>query len=73
MYLNYKQALNGSIKGNTIDKGAIERVMLSRAESNFDEILKAYKKKYGIELRDAIFESIPSDDYRDFLVALGRK
>ncbi|XP_062109843.1 annexin D8-like [Humulus lupulus] len=69
----YAKALYGSIKGITTDKGAIERVMVSRAESDFDEIQRAYKNKYGIELREAICEGIPSGDYRDFLVALARK
>ncbi|KAF4367453.1 hypothetical protein F8388_025871 [Cannabis sativa] len=61
----YAKVLHGSIKGN------IEGVMVSRAESSdFDEIQRCYKNKYGIELREAISETIPSGDYRDFLLAL---
>ncbi|PON49126.1 Annexin [Parasponia andersonii] len=69
----YAKALYGSIRGNPTDKGAIERVMVSKAGSDFDDIQKAYKRKYGNELRDAICESIPPGDYRDFLVTLARK
>lgn len=35
-----------------------------------DEIKRVFKEKYGKELADVICESIPSGDYRDFLVAL---
>ncbi|EXB31240.1 Annexin D8 [Morus notabilis] len=71
----YAKTLYGSIKGITGDKAAIERVMVSRAEVDMDEIQRVYKKKYGIQLRDALSlcENIPSTDYRDFLVALATK
>ncbi|KAF3441168.1 hypothetical protein FNV43_RR15080 [Rhamnella rubrinervis] len=69
----YAKTLHGSMKGTTTDKGGLLRLLVSRAEVEMDEIRKAYKNKYGIELRDAICESIPSGDYRDFLVALATK
>ncbi|XP_031258651.1 annexin A3-like [Pistacia vera] len=69
----YAKRLYASIKGTTCDKGALGRVIVSRAEIDMDEIQRIFKKKYGMELRDAICESIPSGDYRDFLVALATK
>ncbi|KAJ4823432.1 hypothetical protein Tsubulata_050014 [Turnera subulata] len=67
----YAKALYTSIKGTTTsDKGALARVMISRAEIDMDGIQKVFKNTYGVELRDAICESIPYGDYRDFVVAL---
>lgn len=70
---NLLQALYASIRGTTTDRGALARVMMSRAEIDMDEIQDFFKKKFGMELRDAISEAIPSGDYRDFLVALATK
>lgn len=67
------QTLHGSIKGMTKDKGGLARVILSRAEVDMDEIQRVYRKKYGKEMIEAICESIPSGDYKDFLVALANK
>lgn len=61
------------MKGTTVDNGALARVMVSRAEVDMDEIQRFFKEKYGMELKDAISESIPSGEYRDFLVALATK
>ncbi|KAI8562753.1 hypothetical protein RHMOL_Rhmol03G0059400 [Rhododendron molle] len=69
----YAQTLYGSIKGMTKDKCGLARVMLSRAEVDMDEIQRVYRKKYGVGMIEAICESIPAGDYRDFLVALARK
>lgn len=69
----YAKILYASIMGTRVDKGAVARVLVSRAEVDMDEIQRIFKKKYGMELRDAICESIPSGDYRDFLVALATK
>ncbi|KAK9291269.1 hypothetical protein L1049_009457 [Liquidambar formosana] len=69
----FAKALYTSIKGTTKDKDALVRVMVSRAEADMDEIQRIFKKKYGMELRDSICESIPCGDYRDFLVALAIK
>ena len=70
------QTLYGSIKGLTKDKGDLARVMVSRSAVDMDEIQRAFKKKYGMEVREAMCESesnIPSGDYRDFLVTLATK
>ncbi|KAF2306907.1 hypothetical protein GH714_022452 [Hevea brasiliensis] len=69
----YAKALYASIRGTTADRGALTRVMMSRADVDMDEIQGMFKKKYEMELRDAICESIPSGDYREFLVALATK
>ncbi|KAF8395519.1 hypothetical protein HHK36_019467 [Tetracentron sinense] len=66
----YAKVLHASIKGTTTEKCDLLRVIVSRAEVDMDEIQSVFKKKYGKELRDAISESIPNGDYRDFLVAL---
>lgn len=82
----HEQKLYASIKGwtssSSSDKGALVRVIVSRAEVDMDEIQRVFKKKHGIELRDAISSlvrenhNIPSEtsgDYTDFLVALASK
>ncbi|XVF30768.1 hypothetical protein REPUB_Repub16aG0087200 [Reevesia pubescens] len=69
----YAKTLFTSIKGMTADRGALARVMVSRAEIEMDEIQRVFKIKYEVELREAICESIPSGDYRDFLLALANK
>ncbi|XP_057505693.1 uncharacterized protein LOC130788987 [Actinidia eriantha] len=72
----YAQTLYGSIKGLTKDKGDLARVMMSRSEVDMDEIQRVFRKKYGMEVREAMCEresNIPSGDYRDFLVALATK
>ncbi|KAE8710325.1 DCD (Development and Cell Death) domain-like protein [Hibiscus syriacus] len=69
----YAKVLFASIKGMTADRGAVTRVMVSRSETEMDEIQKVFKAKFGVEPREAICESIPSGDYRDFLLALANK
>lgn len=49
------------------------RVMLSRAEVDMDEIQRELKKKYGLELKNVMRETIPRGNCRDFLVALATK
>ncbi|KAM2043972.1 hypothetical protein ACFX1T_008345 [Malus domestica] len=66
----FAAVLYASMKGCISDEGAVRRVMVSRAEVDMDEIKREFKKKHGMELRDAICDNIPSGDYRDFLVAL---
>ncbi|CAK7341481.1 unnamed protein product [Dovyalis caffra] len=66
----YAKVLYASIKGTAADKGALARVMISRAEVDMYEIQRIFKRRYGMELKEAICESIPSGDYRDFLVAI---
>lgn len=53
-----------------MDKSALGRIIVSRAEVDMKEIQDVYQKKYGMKLYDAICESIPEGDYRDFLRAL---
>ncbi|XP_042490273.1 annexin A1-like [Macadamia integrifolia] len=66
----YAKTLFGCINGSKTDKSTLAHVIVSRAEIDMDEIKVLFKKKYGMELMDAIIESLPSGDYRDFLVAL---
>lgn len=53
-----------------MDKSALGRVIVSRAEIDLKEIQEVYQKKYGMKLHEAILESIPEGNYRDFLAAL---
>lgn len=47
--------------------------MVSRAEVDMEDIQVAFDKKYGVDLKTAICESIPQGDYREFLVTLATK
>ncbi|KAL3644123.1 hypothetical protein CASFOL_012055 [Castilleja foliolosa] len=69
----YAKVLYGCLKGTTTDKGAMARVMVSRAEVDMDEIHKKLKKKYEVDLNNVICESIPHGSYRDLLVAMANK
>ncbi|XP_052174645.1 annexin Gh1-like [Diospyros lotus] len=66
----YSKSLYECLKGRQRDKSGLARVMISRAGPDMNEIKSFFKKKYGMELRDAISESFPLGDCRDFLVAL---
>ncbi|XP_028766867.1 annexin A13-like [Neltuma alba] len=69
----YAKALYNSTKGGTIDTGTLVRTLISRAEIDMDEIKRVFKQKYAKELGDVIYQSIPSGDLRDFLVALATR
>ncbi|XP_022842831.1 annexin D8-like [Olea europaea var. sylvestris] len=69
----YAKTLYTCLKGTTTDKGALIRIMMSRAEVDMDEIQKVFKKKYGMELKSAIYDSVPAGNHRDLLVALATK
>ncbi|KAK8542906.1 hypothetical protein V6N13_136541 [Hibiscus sabdariffa] len=69
----YAKVLFANFKGMAADRGAVTRVMVSRSEMEMDEIQRVFKAKFGVELREAICESIPSGDFRDFLLALANK
>lgn len=67
------QMLQRSINGEEEKKGSLARLMVSRAEIDMSEIQKIFRKKYGLELRDAICQAIPAGDYRDFMLILADK
>ncbi|XP_021715224.1 annexin-like protein RJ4 [Chenopodium quinoa] len=58
------------MKGEETNKKSLTRLMVSRAEIDMGDIQKVFRKKYGMELRDAICQAIPAGDYRDFMLAL---
>nr|GME10408.1 annexin A13-like [Ipomoea batatas] len=69
----FAQMLYTCLNGRRVDKGGLVRIMISRAEIDLDEIQLMFKNKHGLELKDAICESIPQGDYREFLVMLATK
>ncbi|XP_009765133.1 uncharacterized protein LOC107803993 [Nicotiana tabacum] len=66
----FSQMLYECLKGTTRDKGGLMRIMVSRAEVDMEDIEVAFNKKYGVHLENAICQSIPQGDYREFLVTL---
>ncbi|KAG1366661.1 annexin D8 [Cocos nucifera] len=66
----YSKMLNTSLKEADANKRLLTRMMLGSAEVGMEEVKSAFLKRYGKKLRDAICESLPEGDYRDFLVAL---
>lgn len=56
-----------------MDRGALGRIMVSRAEIDMDQIQAIFEKKYGMKLKDAITESTLPEDYKEFLIALANK
>ncbi|KAK9096517.1 hypothetical protein Sjap_022014 [Stephania japonica] len=65
----YAEMLHSCIEGTTLDKTALARIMVSRAEIDMDEIQRVYKKKYAKDLRDAIRENNSTGiDCKDFLL-----
>lgn len=69
----YAKMLHTSLKGTAVDRSALTRVMVSRAELDMSEIQRAFKRKYGVEIQECICQSIACGDYRDFLVAMVTK
>ncbi|KAK4380181.1 hypothetical protein RND71_002043 [Anisodus tanguticus] len=69
----FAQMLDECLKGTTRDKGALIRIMVSRAEVDMEDILLAFNKRYGVDLKNAIRQSIPQGDYREFLLTLASK
>ncbi|WCJ43599.1 Annexin A13 [Euphorbia peplus] len=69
----YAKALYRSMKGTASERESLARVIMSRAEIDMDYIKQSFCKKYGTQLTQAILESIPSGDYRDFLVGIIQK
>lgn len=69
----YAETLYACVKGTATDKGALVRVIMSRAEVDMNEIQKVFKKKYGVELKIAMSESLPSGDYGELVLALATK
>ncbi|GAB4857219.1 hypothetical protein Ancab_015127 [Ancistrocladus abbreviatus] len=66
----YAKMLHSSLRAQKSDTRTLTRIMVSREEIDMFEIRGVFCHKYGMGLRDAICESIPLGDYRDFLVAL---
>lgn len=69
----YAKAFYASTQGTSMDKGALARVMVSRAEIDMDQIQGIFEKKYGMKLKDAITESTLPQDFKEFLIALANK
>lgn len=65
------QILYESIKGKKV--GDLGRVIVSRGEIQMDDIHNIFKRKYGVELGDAISQTITCTEYRDFLLHLVNK
>ncbi|PWA39907.1 annexin A3 [Artemisia annua] len=69
----YAKVLEAIIKGRTTGKGELERIIVSQSETGMKKIRKSYSNMFGMDLRDAIVESVPNGDFRDLLVALTMK
>nr|GEU33997.1 annexin D8-like [Tanacetum cinerariifolium] len=69
----YAKVLEAIIKGRTADKGELERIIVSQSETGMKKIRKSYKNIFGMDLRDAIVESVPVGDFRDLLPCIRRK
>ncbi|KAJ8528963.1 hypothetical protein K7X08_035798 [Anisodus acutangulus] len=59
----FAQMLDECLKGTTRDKGALIRILVSRAEVDMEDILLAFNKRYGVDLKNAIRQSIPQGYY----------
>ncbi|WOL08799.1 hypothetical protein Cni_G17552 [Canna indica] len=66
----YSKMINKSIKIGAADRSVLTRVMLGSTDVGIKEVKSAFEKRYGRNLQDAICESVPDDDYRDFILAL---
>ncbi|KAI3822664.1 hypothetical protein L1987_10259 [Smallanthus sonchifolius] len=66
----HAKVLEAIIKGRRKDEGNLERIIVSQSEMDMKKIRKYYKNIYGMDLIDAIMESLPLGDFRDLLLAL---
>ncbi|RWW84356.1 hypothetical protein BHE74_00007043 [Ensete ventricosum] len=64
------QMVNKSIKMGGSDARVLTRVMLGSTDAGMKEVRSAFEKMYGRKMQDAICDSLPDGDYRDFIVAL---
>ncbi|CAH9089418.1 unnamed protein product [Cuscuta epithymum] len=69
----FSQVMHACLKGKRVGKGDLVRIIVTRSEVDLDKIQMVFKDKYDLELKDAICESIPPGDYREFLVMLVTK
>lgn len=54
------------------DERLVTRAILGSDDVGIDEIKSVFKSSYGRNLADFIHDSLPGNDYRDFLVAVAR-
>ncbi|KAL8217049.1 hypothetical protein R6Q57_023886 [Mikania cordata] len=66
----HAKELEAIIKGRTKDESNLERIILSQSETEINKIRKYYKNIYGIDLTNAILESVPFGDFRELLLLL---
>ncbi|CAL9771538.1 unnamed protein product [Musa acuminata subsp. burmannicoides] len=66
----YSRMVNKSIKMGDTDARVLTRVMLGSTDAGMKEARSAFEKMYGRKMQDAICESLPDGDYRDFILAL---
>ncbi|RWW14171.1 hypothetical protein GW17_00022077 [Ensete ventricosum] len=67
---DYTKMVNKSIKMGGSDARVLTRVMLGSTDAGMKEVRSAFEKMYGRKMQDAICDSLPDGDYRDFIVAL---
>ncbi|KAL8159391.1 LOW QUALITY PROTEIN: hypothetical protein V2J09_000928 [Rumex salicifolius] len=65
----FAKALRSAIRGWGVDEAALSQVIIRRAEIDLQEIKKAYLKRTGKSLDDAVAGET-SGDYKDFMLAL---
>ncbi|XP_072978455.1 annexin D8-like [Typha angustifolia] len=66
----YSKILHTSMKSPATDKRVLTRAILGSTEVGMDEVKSVFEKKYGNKIKDAICNSVPEGDYRDFLATL---
>ncbi|URE43716.1 ANX [Musa troglodytarum] len=66
----YSRMVNKSIKMGDADARVLTRVILGSTDAGMKEVRSAFEKMHGRKMQDAICESLPDGDYRDFILAL---
>ncbi|KAI3688010.1 hypothetical protein L1987_81716 [Smallanthus sonchifolius] len=66
----HAKELEEIIKGRRKDEGNLERIIVSQCETDMKKIREYYKNIFGMDIIDAILESLPLGEFRDLLLAL---
>lgn len=70
MFVGVRQMISKSINMGDTDKRVLTRVMMGSTSAGMKEVRSSFERRYGRKLQDAICESLPDGDYRDFILAL---
>uniref|UniRef100_A0A0E0ESV6 Annexin n=1 Tax=Oryza meridionalis TaxID=40149 RepID=A0A0E0ESV6_9ORYZ len=68
----FSKLLHRSLQCSATNKRLVTRAILGSDDVDMDKIKSVFKSSYGKDLEDFILESLPDNDYRDFLLGAAK-